>query len=339
MKLDLGSVHPLPPRRAAAGMLRRAAAGMSRRAWCVLSPAVLALTIVAATATAQPITVQDDRGHSVTLPAAPQRIVSLLPSLTETVCALQACDRLVGVDRHSNWPAQVQRLPRLGGLEDTQIEHLVALKPDLVLLPPSSRAVDRLSALGLPVLVLEPQDWVATQRTVQRVARALGVAERGDALIAATEARISAAATRVPAALRGHSVYFEVASTPYAAGEASFIGALLRRLGLANIVPTALGPFPQLNPEFVLRAQPGLVMASAAALARMQQRPGWSTLQALQTGQRCGFAAAEWDTLVRPGPRLADGAEAIVQCLLGLTAGPPSPPTSAPRAAVKVPLS
>ena len=101
---------------------------------------VLAAVLWAATAAAQ-VTVTDDRGHRITLARPAQRIVSLLPSLTETVCALQACARLVGVDRFSNWPAQVQRLPQLGALEDTQIERLVALKPDRVRLVPENDAI------------------------------------------------------------------------------------------------------------------------------------------------------------------------------------------------------
>jgi len=92
-----------------------------------------AAALVGAAVQAQPageaVRVVDDRGRSVMLPAPPARIVSLLPSLTETVCALGACARLVGVDRHSSWPAAVAALPRLGGLEDTQVERLVALRP------------------------------------------------------------------------------------------------------------------------------------------------------------------------------------------------------------------
>ena len=64
--------------------------------------------------------------------AAPQRLVSLLPSSTEVVCRLQACDRLVGVDRHSNFPDAVQALPRVGGLGAWSLEALVRLKPDYV---------------------------------------------------------------------------------------------------------------------------------------------------------------------------------------------------------------
>lgn len=295
----------------------RAQAALRRRlrALCCALPVAAS---VGGAAAQTPITVTDDRGQTLTLPRPAQRIVSLLPSLTETVCALQACNRLVGVDRYSNWPAQVQGLPRLGGLEDTQVERLVALKPDLVLAAVSSRAVDRLQALGVPVLALEPQHWAGTQRAIRTLAQVLGDAAAGPALVAQIEARVNAAAARVPAARHGKAVYFEVAGGPYAAGAASFVGELLGRLHLANIVPAAMGPFPKLNPEFVIRAQPALVLASATALTEMPGRPGWSALQALQLGQVCGFGAAAMDALVRPGPRLGEAAEAVADCLATL---------------------
>ena len=283
-----------------------AVAALGLAVWAVLMPLQAQTSVV------------DDRGHTLVLQHAPQRIVSLLPSLTETVCALGACGRLVGVDRHADWPESVRALPRVGGLEDTQIERVVALKPDLVLAALSSRAVDRLQALGLPVLALEPQNMVQTRRMVQRVAQALGTPAEGDALLQRIDAQLARAAARVPPGWRGRKVYLEVAAVPYAAGEASFIGELLTQLKLGNVVPAALGPFPQLNPEFVLRAQPDLVVASARALAGMPARPGWGALKALQSRQQCGLAPAAWDSLVRPGPRLGEAAEAIAECLVGL---------------------
>jgi len=101
--------------------------------------------------------ITDDRGVLVTLAQPPQRIVSLLPSLSETVCELGQCHRLVGVDRYSNYPASLQKLPQLGGGLDPNIELIVALKPDVVLLAKSSRARDRLEALGLKVVALSPR--------------------------------------------------------------------------------------------------------------------------------------------------------------------------------------
>ncbi len=308
-------MHCGPDAARAAAQRVKAVRGLLTWVRCLVLSAACA---VGAAAAQSPVTVTDDRGQQLTLSRPPQRIVSLLPSLTETVCALGACARLVGVDRYANWPASVQALPRLGGLEDTQVERLVALKPDLVLTAVSSRAVDRLQALGVPVLALEPQHWAGTQRTILTLAQALGDASAGPTLVARIEARVAAAAARVPAGLRGQTVYFEVASSPYAAGEVSFLGELLARLGLANSVPAALGPFPKLNPEFVIRAQPAVVMASAAALAEMPGRPGWNTLRALQKGQVCGFGAVAMDALVRPGPRLGEAAEAVADCLATL---------------------
>jgi len=281
----------------------------------------LGCVLCASLAAAAPVAVVDDRGRRVELPAAPQRIVSLMPSLTEIVCALDACGRLVGTDRFSNFPVSVQGLPKLGGLEDTQIERLVALKPDLVLLTASSRAVDRLEGLGLRVLALEPTTLQGTEQVVRQVAQALGDAAAGPRLWQALLARVDAAAARVPAVLRGQRVYLEVASAPYAAGESSFVGQTLARMGMGNIVPATLGPFPKLNPEFVVRAQPDIVMASARSLAEMPSRPGWQALRALREQRSCGFSAVQWDALVRPGPRLADAAEALADCLVGLQRG------------------
>lgn len=269
-------------------------------------------------ASAQPVTVRDGRGSTLTLPAPPARIVSMLPSLTETVCALGACARLVGVDRFSNWPPEVSKLPQLGGLDDAQVERLVALKPDVVLLPKSSRIVDRLEALGQRVLVFESQSHADVRRSLAAVALLLGEPARGPEAWARVEAQIAAAAARVPAALRGRKVYFEVASAPYAAGEASFIGETLRLMGLANAVPASLGPFPKLNPEFVVRAQPDIVIASQRELALMGQRPGWSGLRALQSGQACGFDSVRYEVLVRPGPRIGEAAGYIADCLATL---------------------
>ena len=272
----------------------------------------------AAAALAAPISVVDDRGRRVELPAAPQRVISLLPSLTETICALQACNRIVGTDRFSNWPTSVLPLPKLGGLEDTQIERIVALKPDVVFAAGSSRAIDRLEALGLRVMALEPKSLQDTERVIGKVALALGDGAAGVALWQRMQARIDAAARRVPAALRGQKVYFEVASAPYAAGESSFVGETLARLGMGNAVPAALGPFPKLNPEYVVRAKPDIVMAAASALAEMPGRPGWAGLAALQGKRSCGFPTERWEVLIRPGPRLAEAADIMADCLQSL---------------------
>jgi iron complex transport system substrate-binding protein len=209
------------------------------------------------------ITVTDDRQVAVTFTQAPKRIVTLLPSLAETVCVLGACDRLVGTDKHANWPASVKALPKLGGLDDTQLEALVRLKPDLVLLAKSARIIQRLEALGIPVLALEPQTHADVHRVLQTVAVALhlpNAQDQADAVWQNIQRQVSQAKSNIPAQAINATVYLEASTGGYAAGEASFIGEIMRQLGLKNIVTSSMGAFPKLNPEFVVRANPQLVV-------------------------------------------------------------------------------
>ncbi len=246
------------------------------------------------------------------------RIVSLLPSLTESVCAVGACTRLVGTDRYSNWPTLVVALPKLGGIEDVSLEQIATLHPDVVLTSRVARGVDRLEELGIPVVALEATTLADVHRVLLVVGRLVSSTERGEAAWLQIQAQINVAARRIPSRWRGKRVFFEVSEAPHAASAGSFIGELLALLGLSNAVPANLGPFPQLNPEYIVRAQPDLIMASERELGTMASRPGWSELQALRRGNTCGLESARFEVLVRPGPRLGEAAEEIADCLSGL---------------------
>ena len=287
---------------------------MKRAPW--LLPALFAAALWSTGAMGQTV-LRDDRGATHRFAAPPQRIVSLLPSLTETICALGACARLVGTDRYSNWPASVLTLPKLGGLEDAQVERIVALRPDVVLAARSARVIDRLEGLGLRVVVVESQTHADVRRTAVLLAQLIGTPAEAVRLREAIERDMHAAAARVPPSLRGRRVYFEVSSAPYAAGAGSFIGETLARLGMGNIVPPELGPFPKLNPEYVVRARPDIVMASQRAVESMSSRPGWQALDALH-GHSCGFETERYELLIRPGPRMGEAALAMAECLATL---------------------
>lgn len=264
--------------------------------------------------TAQALQVTDDRGTTVQFAKVPQRIVSLLPSLTESVCALEQCARLVGVDRYSNYPASVQALPQLGGGLDPNIEAIVALQPDVVLLATASRASARLEALGLKVVALEPKTYADVQRVLATLGQLLAVPDAGR-IWRNIDASVAAAAQSLPARAKTTRVYFEVNAAPYAAGTSSFIGETLTRLGVHNVVPAALGPFPKLNPEFVVRANPDLIMVGDRNSIGMAQRPGWGGIRAIREQRVCSFPPALGDVLVRPGPRMAEAAQAMAACL------------------------
>lgn len=288
-----------------------------RRILWVIAIIVVLLLLMAGLARAEPVQIKDDRGRVVTLPQAPQRIVSLLPSLTESVCELDQCHRLVGVDRYSNWPESVARLPKLGGGIDPSIEAIVAAKPDVVLLAASSRASDRLEALGLKVVVLEPKTHADVRRVLGVVGQVLGVpqAEGADRLWRVIDAAVQAAAQSLPPKARNLRVYFEVSRGPYAASEASFIGESLARLGVRNVVPGALGPFPRLNPEYVVRANPDVLMIGNSSMQSMVPYPGWSAMRAVRENRVCVFGPGDAEVVVRPGPRMAEAARIMARCL------------------------
>ena len=264
-----------------------------------------------------PEALKDERGRSVVLSQPPQRIVSLLPSLTETVCALGACDKLVGVDRYSNWPEDLQRkLPVVGGGLDPNVEAIVALKPDVVLLSSSARVGERLEALGLRTVALEPRTSADVLRVMHSVGVVLGQPpQQVQAVWQRMQNGVQAAAQSLPPEVQGARVYFEVTRGPYVAGPSSFIGKMLSRMQLGNVVPQEMGPFPRVNPEFIVRARPDVILMVNHSMQAASSYPGWQSLEAVKQQRICTFDARESDVIVRPGPRMDEAAALIARCV------------------------
>lgn len=263
---------------------------------------------------AKPVSVADDRGVVVTFDAPPQRIISLLPSLTESICALGKCANLVGIDRFSNWPKSIQDLPKLGGMGDINLERIVQLKPDVVLLEKASPVITRLNDLGIKTFALDVKSMEDEERALKKLDLVLGTSES-----ARVWSQIQQEITRANKQLnldgKTLRVYFEVNPAPFAAGRSSFIGEILTRLGLTNIIPESLGPFPKINPEFVVQSKPDLILLSESTATDIQKRPGWNTIPAVSKNRICTFNAQQNDVLVRPGPRMGEAAFIISQCI------------------------
>jgi iron complex transport system substrate-binding protein len=271
-------------------------------------------SVVGASASAS-IAIKDDRGIEVRLASPAQRIVSMLPSLTESVCALGKCSVLVGVDRFSNWPKSVDTLPKLGGIADANIEGIVRLKPDLVLVEKSSPLISRLQTLGIAVAAFDVQSMADVQRTLWQLDTVLGSTE-SDAVWDRIQLDIARANRALSPSQKAARVYFEVNAAPFAAGKTSFIGELLDRLGMQNIATEKMGAFPKINPEFVVQSKPDLIMSTEASPKQLAQRPGWKSIPAIQDNRICFFSAAQADVLVRPGPRMGEAAALIADCAM-----------------------
>lgn len=274
-------------------------------------------------AAAYPLTLTDDAGREVVVPAEPQRVVSLAPSNTEIVCAVDACDRLTGVTDFDDFPPEVADVPDvvIGAVVD--VELVVAADPDLVLaagneLTPSA-VITELADLGYPVLVLYPESIDEVIHDIRLVGDALNRGTQASQLAVDMNARISAVMEAVAGADRPRTFY-EVAvfeGTIYTAGESSFLADLVT---LAGGDPVTGDPLTtSISLEDLVAADPELILLGDAPYDpsvtpdSLAARPGWGALSAVQTGRV--EPMLDDPLITRPGPRIVDGLEALARAI------------------------
>ena len=273
------------------------------------------LSVLLALALAFPLTVTDDLGRTVTLKAPPKRIVTMLPSVTETVCALGACDRIVATDDYSDWPESVKRLPKAGGLYNPNPELIVSLKPDLVLVSKYGKLYETLERASLTVYAVRTETYEDIFKTVRALGRLLGLSSEAERLVAQIQKEVYGEEARAAKAKGRPRVYYEIDPTPYTVGPESFIGVLIAKARGVNIVPKELGLFPKISPEFVLEKNPEVIAATyPGALETIRKRPGWDRIAAVRQGRICVYTGEEDNLLSRPGPRVAQGLRLLVDC-------------------------
>jgi iron complex transport system substrate-binding protein len=272
---------------------------------------------------AYPLTLTDDAGREVTLPAAPTRIVSLAPSNTEMVCALDACDALVGVTDYDAYPAQVADVTDvvIGGSVD--VEKVVAAQPQLILaggngLTPDT-VIDQLTDLGYATLALYPNTLEEIYDDISLIGAAIDARPAAAELVASMQVRADAVTAAVAGAERPR-VFYEVSvyeGTIYTAGQDSFIASLISTAGGDPITGDPVSTAIQL--EDLIAADPELILLGDAAYDEsvtpevVAARVGWAGMTAVATGR----VVVMLDDLVitRPGPRAVDGLEALASAI------------------------
>lgn len=278
-------------------------------------PLVLLALCSSAAATRYPLTVTDDLGRTVTLRQEPKRIIAMLPSHTETLMAIGAGDKLVAIDRYSNYPkAATDRLPKVGSAFQPDIEAIVALKPDLVLADESSssRLTEKLAAAGLTAYGGTAQTYNEVFDKMAVLGKLTNREAGATRLITKTRSELNELQRSV-AKLPTVSVYYEVDPSPYSVGPNSFIGTLISKAGGKTIIPAALGDFPKIDPELIVKANPQVVVGVTPEDAA--KRPGWGALRAVRTGRVYKPSAEERDALSRPGPRLPAALRTLIRAL------------------------
>jgi iron complex transport system substrate-binding protein len=270
------------------------------------------------------ITLTDGLGRTVSLPAAAQRVVSLTPAGTEILFAVGAGSQVVGRDMFSDYPAEAVSVADIGGsMGEYNLEAILALQPDLVLAgginPPE--LVASLEDLGLTVFFLpNPVTLEEMYTNLEAVGALAGRGSEAAVLVESLSARVAAVDAAIAPLSYQPSVFYELDATdpsnPYTAGPGSFVDLLILRAGGYNIGSELEGQWATISIEQLLVVDPVIIILGDAAYGetpeKVAARPGWESLSAIQNGQVFTFD----DNLVsRPGPRLVEGLEALVELL------------------------
>jgi len=277
-------------------------------------------TSLAPAATPEFREIVDEAGRTVRIPQPVRRIVSLAPSLTETIYALGLQDRLVGDTDYCDYPADAQKKHKVGGGINPSIEEIAALHPDLVLMTKSYNRLDTvhsLESLGIPSYATDPHTVDQILASTEKVANLLGAAEAGAALTKELERRLSDLQLRI-APLPPKRVLFVVWTEPLMSiGKDTFLADALRHAGAVSIVDSTQS-WPQVNLEEVVKLQPDfLVFAESHAQSGMRELetlaelPGWRILDAVRNHRLAVIS----DAVNRPAPRIVSAIEDLARQL------------------------
>jgi len=293
--------------------------GGSRRLVATKSLATLALVLLLSASVLSARLVTDQTGRRVNLPDHPRRLVSIAPSITETLFALGLGNRLVGDTDYCDYPPQAKSLPHVGAMLNPSLEKIVALKPDLVLGTDEANrreTADQLERLGIPLYGVTAHTVEGTIQSLEDLGHVLDWETPTQKLVALLRARVAAVARQVQGQSRP-KVLFVVWYRPLiTAGRQTFISDIIRRAGGASISDDLKGEWPHMGLEEVLSRAPDVILlpqtdAFAPGLDEFQKLPGWRDLAAVKNHHLYFVAEA----IMRPSPRLIDALEEVAKIL------------------------
>ncbi len=301
-----------------------------------IAPATTATPTAAATATASPaaaafpMTLTDDEGSSVTLPARPERIVSLTPATTEILFAVGAGPRVIATTDFDDYPPEAVPLPDVASFQGVDVEKIVGLGADLVVAGGnafnSPEALAKLRSLGIPVLVVYAPDVAAVLADIELVATAAGEGPAGSALAAGMKAEIDGIAAGIGSAgATRPRVFYELDATKeiYGPADSSFVAQMITLAG-GDPITTGSPTVFSIPLETLVVADPEVIVLGDAAYGvtaeQVATRAGWGGMTAVKDG---AIRPVDDVVVTRPGPRLVEGLRALARAI---DPGVPLPP-------------
>lgn len=262
-----------------------------------------------------PATVTDDASRTVTIDAAPERIVSLAPANTEILFALGLGDKVVGVTTYDDYPAEVEDIPKMGDFVQPNVEAIAGARPDLIVATTGVQgdALAKLEAIGAPVMAIDPQSLDGLYEDITELGELTGATEEADALVSDMKADVA----EIESAVAGEekpSVFVEIGYDPlFAVGPGTLLGELVERAGGANVVEQA--GYAGYSVEQLLAADPDVYLATKGSMGDptgLEKRAGYAKLSAVASGR---VVMLDDNLVTRPGPRIVEGLRLIAEAL------------------------
>lgn len=266
-----------------------------------------------------PRTFVDAQGRKLFFAKAPSRVVSMAPNITEILFALGVADRVVAVTQSCDFPPEAKLKPQLKGTTPS-IEQILALKPDLVLLPQDfiqPGLMQQLDRLKVPAFALQAASIEDVLLQIQTVARMLDRSQAGDVLVASMRQRMAAVKERLQARPRPRILYVLNTEPLQSVGPGSFIHQLIELAGGENIAAEASGAYPRLSLEDVIAQDPECIVfpvgdEEGIPVDEQQQWRRWPQISAVKHDRLISVPSVLID---RPGPRLVEGLEMLAKAI------------------------
>jgi iron complex transport system substrate-binding protein len=270
----------------------------------------------------QPREVTDDLGRKVRIPAKIGRVISLAPSLTESVFAIGAGEKLVGVTSFCNYPEEAKKLPKIGDTMKPNLETIVALKPELVLVSTDSQLesfLRQMETQNIPAFVTGAKDFNSVLRILGQLGDLLDRRDKAENLVRDLQTRVAAVESKVKNENSGEKpvrVFVQISKEPlYTIGKTSFLTDLVSRAGGESVTADVETAYPNVSRETALAAQPAAIILSVDESMGSQNVTPDDAFKNSPAVKNHRVYQIDGDLLTRPSPRTADLIEQIAHAL------------------------
>jgi iron complex transport system substrate-binding protein len=270
-----------------------------------------------------PVTVTDGTGKEVTIESEPQTIVSVIPSNTEITFALGQGDKLIGVDNYSNYPAEAEKIEKIGD-QQLNVEKILALQPDLALVTDFQHEnnpdiLKQFKDAGIEVIVIgSAESFENVYNTISLIGTVTGAKDEADRIVKDMKDRLAEIQEKAKAVTEKKRVWVEVSPAPdiFTTGQNTFLHEMLESINAINTAGEQTG-WVKMTEEEIVTLNPDVIITTYGYYIekpadQVLSRSGWGEVPAIKNEQ---VFDVNNDTVTRPGPRLIDGVETLAKLI------------------------